>query len=167
MKCELPLLITPNPAFKNVLYRGYLDIVLYHEPTNTIKIIDIKTSTRGWGDKEKKNEDKQFQLILYKKFFSQQYNFPEENINIEFFIVKRKLYESEDYIIPRIQLFKPASGKIKMSRALQAMNNFISETFTPDGKHKEGEVDTNPSKWNCNFCPFKGNKELCQAGASL
>ena len=29
VKCELPLLITPNPAFKNVLYRGYLDVVLY------------------------------------------------------------------------------------------------------------------------------------------
>lgn len=167
VKCELPLLITPNNAYKNVLYRGYLDVVLYHEPTNTIKIIDIKTSTRGWGDKEKKNEDKQFQLILYKKYFAQQYNFPEENIDIEFFIVKRKLYESEDYVIPRIQLFKPASGKIKMNRALQAMNDFIADTFTPDGKHKEGEFASDPSKWNCGFCPFKGNKELCVAGSSF
>jgi len=54
-----------------------------------------------------------------------------------------------------------------MSRALQAMNDFIAETFNSEGKHKEGEVDANPSKWNCSFCPFKGNKELCQAGASL
>ena len=166
VKCELPLLITPNPAFKNVLYRGYLDIVLYHEPTNTIKIIDIKTSTRGWGDKEKKNEDKQFQLILYKKFFSEQYKFPIENIDIEFFIVKRKLYESEDYVIPRIQLFKPASGKIKVSRAEKAMNEFISEVFTPEAKFKDDMMTPNPSKWNCGFCPFKNKKDLCQVGVS-
>lgn len=164
VKCELPLLITPNNTYKNVLYRGYLDIVLYHEPTNTIKIIDIKTSTRGWGDKDKKNEDKQFQLILYKKFFAQQFGFPVDNIDIEFFIVKRKLYESEEYVIPRIQLFKPASGKIKMSRAEKAMNEFISEVFTPEGKFKNDMMTPNPSKWNCGFCPFKNNKDLCHVG---
>ena len=166
VKCELPLLITPNNAYKNVLYRGYLDIVLYHEPTNTIKIIDIKTSTRGWGDKDKKNEDKQFQLILYKKFFAQQYNFPIENIDIEFFIVKRKLYESEEFVIPRIQVFKPASGKIKMSRAEKAMNEFIEDVFNNEGKFKEEMFVPNPSKFNCGFCPFKNDKKLCHVGVS-
>ena len=166
VKCELPLLISPNNAYKNVLYRGYLDIVLYHEPTNTIKIIDIKTSTRGWQDKEKKNEDKQFQLILYKKFFAQQYNFPVDNIEIEFFIVKRKLFESEEFVIPRIQIFKPASGKIKMSRAEKAMNEFIEEVFTNEGKFKEEMFIPNPSKFNCGFCPFKNDKKLCHVGVS-
>jgi len=164
VKCELPLLISPNNAYKNVLYRGYLDVVLYHEPTNTIKIIDIKTSTRGWGDKEKKNEDKQFQLILYKKFFAEQFNFPVENIDIEFFIVKRKLYESEEYVIPRIQTFKPASGKIKMSRAEKAMNEFIEDVFNSEGKFKEDMFTPNPSKFNCGFCPFKNDKKLCHVG---
>ena len=164
VKCELPLLISPNNAYKNVLYRGYLDVVLYHEPTNTIKIIDIKTSTRGWGDKEKKNEDKQFQLILYKKFFAEQFKFPVENIDIEFFIVKRKLYESEEYVIPRIQTFKPASGKIKMSRAEKAMNEFIEDVFNSEGKFKEDMFTPNPSKFNCGFCPFKNDKKLCHVG---
>jgi RecB family exonuclease len=166
VKCELPLLISPNNAYKNVLYRGYLDIVLYHEPTNKIKIIDIKTSTRGWGDKDKKNEDKQFQLILYKKFFAEQFDFPVEDIDIEFFIVKRKLYESEEYVIPRIQLFKPASGKIKMSRAEKAMNEFIEGVFTSNGHFKDDKFTPNPSKFNCNFCPFKNDKTLCHASIS-
>jgi hypothetical protein len=166
VQCELPMLVSPNTTYKNVLYRGYLDVVMYHEPTNTIKIIDIKTSTRGWGAREKKNEDKQFQLILYKKFFAQQYNFPVENIDIEFFIVKRKLYESEDYVIPRIQIFKPASGKIKMSRAEKAMNEFIKDVFTLDAKFKEDVMIPNPSKWNCGFCPYKNKKELCNVGIS-
>ena len=164
--CEVPIVLNPNKLYKTVLYKGYLDLVLYHEPTNTIKILDIKTSTRGWSDKEKKNEDKQFQLILYKKLFAEQYNFPIENIEVEFFIVKRKLYESNDYVIPRIQTFKPASGKIKISRAEKAMNEFIENVFTKDANFKEVTLTPNPSKWNCGFCPYKNKKELCNVGIS-
>ena len=164
IQCELPILTMPNPTYNNVLYRGYLDVVMYHEPTNTIKIFDIKTSTKGWNDKAKKDEDKQFQLILYKKYFSEQYNFPIENIDIEFFIVKRKLYENSDYVIPRIQTFNPASGKIKMSRADKAVKEFITEAFTPKGEFKDDIMSPNPSKWNCSFCPYKNKKELCNVG---
>ena len=70
--CEVPLLLNPHPEFKTILYKGYLDVVLYHEPTNTFKIIDIKTSRSGWDDKTKKDETKQLQLVLYKKFYSLQ-----------------------------------------------------------------------------------------------
>ena len=35
----------------------------------------------------KADEDKQFQLLLYKQFFSEQYNIPLEKIDIEFFIM--------------------------------------------------------------------------------
>jgi hypothetical protein len=69
VKCELPVLLNPDNKFNNVLYKGYLDLVLYNENTNTFKIIDFKTSTRGWNDKTKKDEGKQFQLILYKNSF--------------------------------------------------------------------------------------------------
>ena len=67
--CEIPIQLTPNPTYKNTIYKGYLDLVLYHEPTNKIKIVDIKTSTRGWSDINKKDEDKQFQLILYNTIY--------------------------------------------------------------------------------------------------
>ena len=86
---ELPIINTPNKMLNNLLFKGMLDIVLYHENSDTFTIIDIKTSTRGWHDKMKKNEDKQFQLILYKKYFSELYNIPLEKNNIKFFIVKR------------------------------------------------------------------------------
>jgi hypothetical protein len=64
---------------------------MYHEPTNTFKIIDIKTSTKGWNKWNKKDESKQFQLILYKNFFSKQFGIPKENIDINFIILKRKI----------------------------------------------------------------------------
>ena len=135
---------------------------MYNENTNTFKIIDIKTSTRGWDDKTKKDEDKQFQLILYKQFFSEQFGIPVENIDIEFFIVKRKVYDHPDFVIPRIQTFVPASGKVKLNKATKALNEFIEEAFDKNG-YKEKEYEPNPSKWNCTFCPFKDNSELCNA----
>jgi hypothetical protein len=73
--------------------------------------------------KKRKTKIKQFQLLLYKKYFSEHFNFPIENIEVEFFIVKRKLYESEEFVIKRIQKFKPASGKIKLKKAETAMLN--------------------------------------------
>jgi hypothetical protein len=143
------------------MFIGYLDLVLYHEPTNTIKIIDIKTSTRGWGDKDKKDEVKQTQLILYKKLFAQQYNFPVDNIEVEFFIVRRKIYEEGDFPQKRIQEFVPASGKVKLNKAGQLLDNFLGEVFNNDGGYKPIDFEKRPSKHNCNFCPYKDNKDLC------
>ena len=32
---EVPTVVTPNKRYNNVIYQGYLDVVMYHEPTNT------------------------------------------------------------------------------------------------------------------------------------
>jgi hypothetical protein len=143
-----------------------LDVVLYHEPTNTFKIIDIKTSRSGWDDKTKKDETKQLQLVLYKKFYSQQFGVPEDNIEIEFFIVKRKIWEESPFPISRIQEYTPASGKIKMGKATNTINSFIEEVFNHDGSHKNKVFEPNPSKYSCMYCPFKNKKELCNASIS-
>jgi hypothetical protein len=168
--CEVPIVTTPNKMYNNVLYNGFLDVILYHEPTNTFKIIDIKTSTRGWRDKEKKDENKQFQLILYKHFFSEQYNIPIDSISVEFFIVKRKVmdWDDEKILSPhqayRVQNFTPASGKIKISRAKNVLNDFIKKCFTTSGEVREGDYPKMASKWNCSFCPFKEDKHNCGEG---
>ena len=158
--CEVPIVITPNKRYKNVIYQGFIDVVLYHEPTNTFKIIDIKTSTRGWNDKEKKDELKQFQLILYKKYFAEQFNVSIENIDIEFFIVKRKIWENADFPIGRIQIWKPASGKVKLNKATQNIENFITQCFTQEG-YADKEYETNVNG-NCKWCPFF-KTHLCSA----
>lgn len=166
--CEIPIVISPNIRYNNVKYMGYLDVVLYHEPSNTFKIIDIKTSTKGWNKYTKKDESKQFQLILYKYFFSKQYNIPIENIDIEFFIVRRKVYLEGDYPQKRIQTHVPASGKVKINKATKNLDDFINKAFNLDGSYKDSIFPAKPSKWNCTFCPFKDNKTLCDAiGKSL
>jgi hypothetical protein len=157
---EVPIVLNPHPKYPNIVYQGFLDAVLYHEPTDKIYIIDFKTSTWGWGDKEKKNEIKQFQLLLYKKYFSDHFNFSIDNIKVEFFIVKRKLRESEDFVIRRIQKYSPASGKIKIKKAEDAMLNFIEEAFDQDGfKQVEHQPKIND---NCKWCSFY-KTHLCSA----
>ena len=158
--CELPIVIAPDNKFKNVLYKGYLDLVLYHEPTNTFKIIDFKTSTRGWNDKTKKDEGKQFQLILYKNFFSKQFNIPEDSIEVEFFILKRKIWEESEFPQSRIQEFAPPSGKIKMKKAVTALNEFIEHSFNQDGTYKDNKYPITVNE-NCKYCPFNDKRDLC------
>lgn len=158
---ELPLSLQPNKSLNNIMFIGFLDLVLYHEDTNTIKIVDIKTSTRGWGDKEKKDEIKQTQLILYKKLFAEQYNFPVDNIEIEFFITRRKVFEDGDFPQKRIQEFIPASGKVKLNKAGQLLDGFLNEVFNTDGTNKQVDLEKRPSKHNCRFCPYKDNSDLC------
>ncbi len=144
---ELPVISTPNKMLNNILFKGMLDVVLYHEHSDTFTIIDIKTSTRGWHDKMKKNEDKQFQLILYKQYFSELYDIPLDKIDIKFFIVKRKLYENCDWVQTRIQEFSPPSGKIKLGRAKKYISDFMSQVFNSEGKIKEQSYPC-----TCGYC---------------
>tara|TARA_R110000751_G_scaffold123960_2_gene225053 strand:+ start:290 stop:1234 length:945 start_codon:yes stop_codon:yes gene_type:complete len=159
--CEIPVQLNPDKDRPNVIYKGFLDVVMYHEPTDSFKIIDIKTSRSGWFKKEKSDELKQFQLILYKKYLAEIFNIDPKKISIEYFIVKRQLYESEDYVIRRIQNFAPPSGKTKMKRAGIAVQNFIDGAFEYNGKYKEVEhipVENDKCKW----CPYH-KTHLCKA----
>ena len=51
-----------------------LDVVLWHEEMHRIKILDIKTSTRGWNQNKKNDKGTTNQLVLYKSWFAKQYN---------------------------------------------------------------------------------------------
>tara|TARA_R110000796_G_scaffold131977_1_gene247460 strand:- start:548 stop:1036 length:489 start_codon:yes stop_codon:yes gene_type:complete len=158
--CEIPIVLAPSIRLPRVKYMGFLDVVLYHEDTNKFVIIDIKTSTRGWNAKAKKDRSKQHQLVLYKKFFSEQYNIPIDNIEIEFFIVKRKLYESQDYVIKRVQQFRPPSGKTSINRATNSLKLFLDNCFTKDGFNSKDMPETIND--NCKWCSFY-KTHLCSA----
>ena len=53
-----------------VKFKGLIDLVFYHPNTDRWTVVDIKTSTRGWQDRAKKNPNLTAQVILYKEFFS-------------------------------------------------------------------------------------------------
>ncbi len=151
---EVPIIIPPHEKYPDIFYLGYLDVVLYHEETNTIKIIDIKSSKSGWYDNYKKDPNKTNQLLSYKKYFSEQYNFPIDNIEVEFFILKRKIYEEAEFAQKHIQTFIPPNGKNKIRLAGESITGFIEEVFNPDNTIKNLEFPKQPSRL-CDWCPFK------------
>ena len=157
--CEVPIEVDLKNNIKIV---GYLDVVMRHIPTDSIKIIDIKTSTMGWNKWMKKDENKTQQLLLYKQFYSKQYDHPIERIDVEYFIVKRKLYENLDFPQKRIQKFVPASGKPSMNKVNTRLLKFVNEAFTEDGEKKDDMIAT-PNKKACKWCEFK-NTDYCKWG---
>ena len=157
--CEVPIDVDLK---KNIKMIGYIDIVILDEISNTIKIYDIKTSTMGWNKWMKKDENKTQQLLLYKQFYSKQYNHPIDKIDVEYFIVKRKLWENLDFPQKRVQKFSPASGKPSMNKVANRLDIFLNEAFTENGKHKNNMVAT-PSKKSCRFCEFR-KTEYCDKG---
>jgi CRISPR/Cas system-associated exonuclease Cas4 (RecB family) len=163
---EVPIVISPDKRYNNVLFNGFIDLAIYHEPTNTFTIYDIKTSTRGWSDKDKKDEIKQFQVLFYKLYFSEQFGVPEESIDVKFFILRRKVWEESDFPQKRIQEFIPNQGKIKLKKARTALESFIDNVFNLDGTYKTTDHPAQPSKTNCKYCPFKNKKELCSQAIS-
>jgi hypothetical protein len=118
-------------------------------------------------DKDKKDSIKISQLLIYKEYFSKQYNIDIDKIEVEFFIVKRKIWDSPDFIIPRIQEFKPAAGKTKRKQAAEAFSNFLTECFNSEGKIIDKEYTKIVGKSSCTYCPFNNNKELCNKNVAL
>ena len=155
---ELPLLVK---IANNIYYKAFIDFALYDEDLNKLYIYDIKTSTRGWSDHEKRDETKIAQILLYKEYFARQYGFDVEQINVEFFIVKRKIYEQSEYPIPRVQEFKPASGKSKRRQAIENFESFVKDCFDEGGKPRIKSYIKNVGENSCKWCPFADKPDLC------
>lgn len=157
---EIPI-IEPLHNKQNMYMKGFIDFVLYDEKYDKYYIYDIKTSTRGWTNKEKKDETKVQQILLYKQYFSDLYKIDIDKIEVEFLIVRRKIWESQDFNIGRIQEFKPAAGKIKMKKANTSFQTFLDECFSKDGAFLlDKEYTKNVCKESCTWCPFS-DTEFC------
>ena len=158
--CEVPIEVDMK---KNIKMVGYLDIVILDEFHNTLKIYDIKTSTRGWNKWMKKDENKTQQLLLYKQFYSKMYNHPIDKIEVEYFIVKRKLWEEAMFPQKRVQKFSPASGTVSMNKVAKRLDTFIDLAFDEKGERISENIIATPSKKACRWCEFN-KTEHCNQG---
>lgn len=159
---EIPLLEKIDNY--NVYLMGFIDLVILDERDNLITIYDFKTSTRGWGEKDKKNENKKAQIIIYKEYFAKQYNLPVDNIEVVFFILKRKLWEQSEFTQKRVQLFKPPSGSVTRKKVNKRLVEFVEKAFTEDGNYRtdtEHYAIAGDNDANCKYCIFKRNHTLC------
>jgi len=158
---EIPIMVTPEKDYENILFKGFIDAVLYHEPTESFILVDFKTSTRGWNAKKKKDVMTQNQLILYKEFFARQFNVPKEKIDVKFMILKRKVFANSDYPQPRISESRLLSGPIKTKKAVNLVKDFIERSFNKDGSYADTTYAKEPSQTNCKYCNFKDRPDLC------
>ena len=146
-----------------IKFIGYMDVVLHDTLRDRYKIIDIKTSTMGWNKYMKADKTKTDQLLLYKHFYSAQLDIPIDKVDVEYFIVKRKLYEKLDFPQRRVQTFSPASGKPSINKLMNNLNHFLEESFIDGEYNLEHNYIKRPSKKNCKFCEFN-QTEHCDAG---
>jgi ATP-dependent exoDNAse (exonuclease V) beta subunit len=159
---ELPLEIPMRGG--KIMYKGFLDIVLKDKVTKKILILDFKTSSFGWNKYQKADRTKIDQLLLYKRFYHQTFNVPMSDIDVEFFVVKRKLYEDVAFPQQRIQRIAPPDGKLSMREVESSFLDFINNAFDENGNYNvNGSFLKNPEKArkNCKYCVFKTlkNKE--------
>ena len=145
-----------------VVFKGLIDLVFYDERVDEWTIMDIKTSTSGWSKFAKNDDKRKSQILLYKEFFSKQFSIPIEKINVEYFIVKRKVPREAEFasMQKRVQEFRPADGPRKMKQAVNLMENFVSKAVDLDGNYIEKDYPTNPSNDACRFCAIK-EMRLC------
>jgi len=157
---EIPILLPVLEDIPNVLMNGSIDFIIYEKAVDRYTIYDIKTSTKGWSDYEKKDQTKLNQILLYKRFYSKGMNIPEDQIDVKFFIVKRKVFVNPDYPTYRVQEFIPANGKKKVQDAVEDMSKFIRECFTDKAKYIT-ERSFTKNLDSCKFCPYTNKPELC------
>ena len=160
---EIPLEI---PIKNNVEFVGFVDIVLKERNVERYRIIDFKTSSNGWNQYQKEDESKYSQLHLYKSVYSKKFNVPLSSIDVEFFIVKRKLFEKSTFPQSRIQVFKPASGPQMIKESINNFIQFLDYGFNSDGSYNiDNQYPKIPGgrKKNCKYCLHY--KKTCDAKA--
>ena len=142
---------------KNIGYIGFLDVVLFDKINQKYKIIDLKTSTRGWNKWQKADESKTHQLLLYKVFYAKEFNVPLDKIEVEFIILKRKHDPDDPWGGDRVQRFVPPHGNMSSKEAWSSFNTFLNESFTKSGEYNmEYSFPKTPgkNKKNCRWCEF-------------
>ena len=117
----------------NLKFKGFIYLIIKDNIRNRIKIIDIKTSSWGWNKYTKADKNKTDQLLLYKSFYSKQHDVPLDRIDVEYFIVKRKLYENTDFPQKRVQKFIPANGKPSINKVIKRLQHFMEECYDKEG----------------------------------
>ena len=137
-----------------VVFKGLVDLIFYHPNTDRWTVMDIKTSTRGWNDTYKKNPNLTAQVILYREFFAKQFGIDKDKVDVEFFIVKRRVPAEAEFATQqrRVQSFTPASGPRKTKQVIESMNKFISEVLDSDNNYIDQEYSCNSPLGKCSEC---------------
>lgn len=140
---------------EDIEFVGYIDILLKDDLGN-YHIIDLKTSTKGWGYYQKNDTVTTNQNLFYKQLLSEKLNVPLKKINVEYLVLKRKVTNIEG--VPdasRLQRFIPSNGIISVKKAVSDFQIFVSSVFEDGKRSREKDYPANPTKFNCTYCDFR------------
>jgi hypothetical protein len=157
---ELPLIVPILEGNDRIVLNGFIDLLFYNKEDRLFRMPDLKTSTKGWSDYQKKDELKMDQVRIYKHYLAKHYDLVRDDISAEYLVLKRKVYEDAEYPIPRHTCVIPAQGAGKMKLAVLGLEAFVKDCFNEDGSYQERHYPKTPSKSSCMFCPY-ANTDHC------
>ena len=94
------------------------------------------------------------QLGLYKYYYAKQFNVDIKDIEVQFFIMKRKLYENSDYPQTRIQQFDPPSSQRTINKYLKQIDEFIKDGFDESGDYIDKDYPASGLPSACKWCQY-------------
>lgn len=163
MAIELPLLVSPDPNRPTIKLQSHLDLIFYDTDLKKYTIFDIKTSTRGWNEKKRKDKTTTDQLVLYKKLFCDKFGIDPKQVDVVYFILRQKIDPDSLWPIKRVSEFKPASGNVSMKKVMRAFHEFLDDCFDENGQYLDKKHPAIAGKflYNCRFCPYDEHEDLC------
>lgn len=136
----------------NVNFKGYIDAVL-KVPKKRGRgfdywIIDWKTAGWGWKSDQKRDFQKQLQLVLYKHYFCEKMGLDLKDVKCGFALIKRTPSNKDE----ALELVPVSVGPKAIDKGLKRLNMMLNSM-------RSGLTTKN--RWKCRpFCPYL-NTEHC------
>ena len=100
-------------------FKGFIDLIV-KTPDGKYHILDWKTCSWGWDSRKKADKVINYQLTLYKLFWSKKHGIPLENIETHFGLLKRTAKKNNT------EIFRVTSGPRKMQNALAFLEKAVT-----------------------------------------
>ena len=119
-------------------FKGFIDLVI-KTPDDNYHIIDWKTCSWGWNAQKKSDKIVNYQLTMYKHFFSKKHNIKPENIKTYFALLKRTAKRDN------VEIFRVTSGEKKTNNCLSVLEKSVINI-------ERGMAIKN--RLSCKYCKF-------------
>jgi len=99
-------------------FKGFIDLVI-KTPDGKYHVIDWKTCSWGWNAKKKSDKIVNYQLTMYKHFFSKKHNIDPEHVETYFALLKRTAKSNN------VEIFRVSSGEKKTNNCLSSLEKSV------------------------------------------
>lgn len=99
-------------------FKGFIDLVI-KTPDGKYHVIDWKTCSWGWNSQKKSDKTVNYQLTMYKNFFSQKHSIALEDIETYFALLKRTAKKDN------VEIFRVTSGAKKINNCLNSLEKAV------------------------------------------